>query len=131
MTARVHALPAGRDGAEALAEGLLARWGGGPPEALARVEIWLGTRRMARRLAEALAPPGGPPRLMPRMRLVAEIGRDPTLLPGTPPTIPELKRTLLLTRLVRALGAGLGRRGARRRPKGGREGAGEKRGAGE
>ncbi|MEM9009765.1 MAG: double-strand break repair protein AddB [Pseudomonadota bacterium] len=99
----LYRLPIGGDGAAVLARGLIERLGDAPPEALARVEIWLNTRRAARRLTEQLAPPGGPPRLLPRIRLIPDLMRDPALALEPPMPIEPLRRRLLLARLVRAL----------------------------
>ena len=102
-----------------LAEGLLGL-AGGDPLALPRMTVLLPTRRAARALREAflrLTAEGkdpGAPLLLPRMRPIGdldddEIGLgigspegadDPSL--AVPPAIPELRRRLLLTRLVLA-----------------------------
>jgi ATP-dependent helicase/nuclease subunit B len=100
-----------------LARGLLAM-SGGDPLRLARITVLLPTRRAARSLREAFlrltgegSDPGAP-LLLPRLRPIgdldadeialgldgAESGDDPTL--AVPPAIPELRRRLLLTRLV-------------------------------
>ncbi|HET9067803.1 MAG TPA: double-strand break repair protein AddB [Amaricoccus sp.] len=97
---RVFALPPGADFARALAQGLDARLAGQPPEAVARVEIWLNTRRAARTLQAVLA--AGPARLLPRIRTLAELADDP-LTPALPPAVPALRRQLELARLVARL----------------------------
>jgi len=51
-TPRVFGLPSGVDFPQALVDGLLQRFQGQPPEALARVELIVNTTRMARRLPE-------------------------------------------------------------------------------
>lgn len=88
---------------------------GGDPLRLPRMTVLLPTRRAARSLREAflrLTGEGGDPGaplLLPRMRPISALGGDPdaeefvddeTL--AVPPAIPELRRRLLLTRLVLA-----------------------------
>ncbi|MBC7133089.1 MAG: double-strand break repair protein AddB [Roseovarius sp.] len=97
---RIFGLAPGVDFARALVEGLRARLADAPPEALARVEIIVNTRRMARRLREIFDM--GPPCLLPRIGLVTDPGeiRD---LADLPPPAPPLRRRLELVRLVSAL----------------------------
>ena len=52
---RVFALPPGADFCRALGDGLDARLAGQPPEATARVEVWVNTRRARRALVEELS----------------------------------------------------------------------------
>src|SRR5437899_1315348 len=89
---------------------------GGDPLLLPRVTVLLPTRRSVRSLREAFlraAPEGrqpGVPLLLPRMRPIGDLDSDePSPLVGAtadeglsavPPAIPELRRRLLLTRLV-------------------------------
>ncbi|HVH01611.1 MAG TPA: double-strand break repair protein AddB [Amaricoccus sp.] len=93
---RVFGLPPGVDFAAALVAGLDARLAGQPPEAVARVEIWVNTRRAQRALAAAFAATG--PRLLPRIRVVADLADDP--LAGGPQPVPPLRRKLELARLI-------------------------------
>src|ERR1700692_4921644 len=93
-----------------LARGLVAL-AGGDPLRLPRMTVLLPTRRAARSLREAFlrltgegSDPGAP-LLLPRMRPIGdldpdayEFSDDETL--AVPPAIPELRRRLLLTRLV-------------------------------
>ena len=95
----LYAVPPGVDFPRALVDGLVQRYGAGPPETLAQVTVYVNTRRMARRMADLFA--AGPARLLPRLRLVTDIGRDP--LAGLPPAVPPLRRRLDLARLVSAL----------------------------
>lgn len=97
---RVFALPPGADFARHLAEGLIARAATMPPEAFAQVEVLVNTRRMQRRLAALLAETGA--RLLPRLRLVTDLGRD-VHVPGLPPPVPALRRRLELAQLVARL----------------------------
>lgn len=99
-TPRVFALPPGADFARHLAEGLIARTTDQPPEALARVEVLVNTRRMQRRLSALLAESGA--RLLPRVRLVTDLGRDGRVQ-GLPPPVPALRRRLELAQLVARL----------------------------
>ena len=113
----MYTIAPGRPFLASLAAGLLAM-AGGDPLALARMTVLLPTRRAARALRDAflrVTPLGkqpGIPLLPPRMRPLgdldldelsfaeggAERGGDDDL--SIPPAIPELRRRLLLTRLV-------------------------------
>jgi len=99
---RVFALPPGADFTRALADGLVARLGDGPPEALARVEIWVNTRRAGRALAAAFAGDGAA-RLLPRIRVVADLALDPRAPLDLAAPASRLGRKLELARLVAAL----------------------------
>src|SRR5271170_3302043 len=106
-----------------LAQGLLAI-AGDDPLALTRVTVLLPTRRALRALREAflrVLPDGrdpGTPLLLPRMRPIGDLDSDElSLVEGVaddgdlvaPPAIPELRRRLLLTRLVLEWGKRCGR----------------------
>ena len=99
-SARVFGLPAGVDFPQALVDGLLARFDGQPPEALARVELLVNTERMARRLRRIFE--DGPARLLPRIRLITDLE---TLAPSIiiPEGVPALRRRLELIGLISAL----------------------------
>ena len=97
---RLFGLPPGVDFPAALVAGLEARLSGAPPEALARVELVVNTRRMARRLREIFD--AGPPRLLPRIRLVTDLGEIADLS-DVPPAAPPLRRRLELVNLISAL----------------------------
>ncbi|SHE31612.1 double-strand break repair protein AddB [Ruegeria intermedia] len=99
-TPRVFAVPPGADFPQALVRGLRARCGGHPPEALARVQLVLNTRRMARRVRELFDQ--GPPCLLPRISLVTDLGESVDL-DQVPPAVPPLRRRLELTQLVARL----------------------------
>jgi len=105
---RVFGLPPGVDFTAALVAGLDARLAGAPPEAAARVEIWVNTRRAQRALVGAFA--AGGPRLLPRIRVVTELADDPAA--GLPPSVPALRRKLELARLTAARAAAEGERAA-------------------
>lgn len=97
--ANLFALPPGVDFPAALVAGLCARFADKPPEALARVTLYVNTRRMQRRIQAIFQ--HGPPALLPRLRLISDLGSDPTA--DLPAPTPDLRRRLELTRLVGAL----------------------------
>ncbi|MGR3757014.1 MAG: double-strand break repair protein AddB [Tranquillimonas sp.] len=98
--ARLFGLPPGADFPAELVAGLLARMEGQPPEALARVEIFVNTRRMQRRIRDLLS--ADRPRLLPRLRLVSELGQDAAVAGAVPPD-PPLRRKLEVAQLVARL----------------------------
>ncbi len=97
---RLYALPPGVDFATEVVAGLRARLAGAPPEAMARVTLYVNTRRMQRRMREVFDQ--GPATLLPRMRLITDLALDPfgpdLALPMAP-----LRRRLELSRLVAQL----------------------------
>ena len=97
---RVFGLPPGVDFPKALVDGLMAKQAGQPPEALARVELIVNTRRMARRIRDLFD--AGPPVLLPRIRLVTDLG-DTVDLASIPPAISPLRRRLELVQLIGTL----------------------------
>lgn len=99
-TPRLFALPPGVDYPAAVVAGLTLRMEGQPPEALARVTLYVNTRRMGRRLAELFDT--GPGRLLPRIRLVTDLGRDAAFA-DLPPAVSPLRRRLELAELVSQL----------------------------
>ena len=115
-TPRLYTIAPDRPFLATLARGLVAL-ADGDPLRLARMTVLLPTRRAARSLREAFlrltgegSDPGAP-LLLPRMRPVGdldadefEFADDETL--AVPPAIPELRRRLLLTRLVLDWSAG-------------------------
>ena len=96
---RLFGLPPGADFPARLVAGLIARGKGQPPEAMGRVELFVNTRRMQRRVRELFAASG--PLILPRVRLVTELGQDPAL--ALPPPVSPLRRRLELARLVLGL----------------------------
>lgn len=98
---RVFGLPPGVDFSRALIAGLAARLDGHPPEAMARVEIWVNTERARRNLIAELA--SGPPRLLPRIRTLADLAQDTRLPRALPAPVPDLRRALELARLIARL----------------------------
>ena len=110
MRPQIYTIAADRPFLATLARGLVAL-AGGDPLRLPRMTVLLPTRRAARSLREAFlrltgegSDPGAP-LLLPRMRPIGDLDADEfeftddeTL--AVPPAIPELRRRLLLTRLV-------------------------------
>ncbi|SFO98130.1 double-strand break repair protein AddB [Tranquillimonas alkanivorans] len=100
---RLFGLPPGADFPEQLVAGILSRTEGMAPEALARVEVFVNTRRMQRRMRDILS--AGPARLLPRIRLITDLSHD-IPLPGVGPAVPPLRRRLEISQLIgRALDA--------------------------
>lgn len=96
---QVFTLPPGIDFPEHLVAGLCELMADKPPEAMARVQLYLNTARMRRRVEERFVARG--PILLPQIRLVTDIASDPSL--GLPPQISPLRRRLELAQLVTGL----------------------------
>jgi ATP-dependent helicase/nuclease subunit B len=96
---RLFALPPGADVPAALVAGLRARMVGQPPEAMARVTVYLNSGRMLREVQGVMTQ--GAACLLPRLRLVTQLGSD--FGAGLPPAVPPLRRRLELARLVSRL----------------------------
>ena len=99
-TPRVFGLPPGVDFPAQVIAGLDARLSGTEPEALARVQLIVNTRRMARRIRDLYDT--GPPRLLPRISLLTDLGEHWSL-GDIPPAAPPLRRRLELAQMVAAL----------------------------
>lgn len=109
----VYTIAAGTAFVDALAAGILARHGA-DPAALSAVRVLLPTRRACRALGEAfLRATGGAPTLLPQMTPIGDVDEDeigflatdePQLagLLDLPPAMPQLRRQLLLARLILA-----------------------------
>jgi ATP-dependent helicase/nuclease subunit B len=97
---RLFHLPPGVDFAPALVAGLRARLADQPPEAMARVTIYLNTNRMRRRVTEAFLGTG--PGLLPRLRVLTDIAEGQPLA-GLPAAVSPLRRRLELTQLIAGL----------------------------
>ena len=98
--ARVFATPLGVDFSAALVGGVEERLQGKPPEALARVEIYVNTARTQRRLRALYAARG--PGFLPQIRLVTDLATRPDMA-DLPTPIPPLRLRLQLSQLVAAL----------------------------
>jgi len=98
---RLFGLPPGADFARELVAGVCQRMRGRPPEDMASVTLYLNTGRMMRRVRACFDDHG--PMILPRLRLVTDLGRDP--LAGLPPAVSRLRRRLELSQLVAALAA--------------------------
>lgn len=97
---RVFGLPPGADFPRLLVDGLIDRTRHLSPEALGRVTLIVNTRRMARRIRSLFD--AGPPRLLPRVRLVTDIGEG-FALDTFPAPVSPLRRRMALVQLVSAL----------------------------
>ncbi|SFE16733.1 double-strand break repair protein AddB [Sulfitobacter brevis] len=97
---RLFGLAPGVDFPKALITGLHSRLEGQPPEAMARVDLIVNTRRMARRMRDLFD--AGPAGFLPRIRLLTQLD---TLVPNVtlPPATPALRRRLALIQLVSKL----------------------------
>ena len=96
----VFALSPGVDFPAALVAGLRARLIGQPPEAMARVTVYVNTTRMRRRITDIMAAEGAA--FLPRLLLVSNpaVGRTGV---GLPPAVPALRRLLQLSVLIGGL----------------------------
>lgn len=99
-TPRLYGIPPGADFPRALVEGLRARHIGQPPQSLARVQLIVNTRRMARRIRELFDQ--GPPCLLPRISLLTDLGEIWDLA-HIPDPVPPLRRRLELVQLITKL----------------------------
>lgn len=97
---RLFGLPPGADFATELVLGLKERMAGQPPEAMARVELFLNTRRMLRRVEAVFDSLGAG--FLPRIRLITDLA-DPLDRAHLPRPILALRRQLELSELVRKL----------------------------
>jgi len=97
---RVFGLPPGADFAQDLVLGLTLRMAGQSPEAMARVDLYVNTRRMQRRIETVFASLGAG--FLPRIRLITDLA-DPLDRINLPKPVPALKRQLELAELVRKL----------------------------
>ena len=97
---RVFGVSPGVDFPKALVAGLHEKMQNTPPEALARVDIYVNTRRMQRRVRNIFDQ--GPPCLLPRIKLITDLAQD-TSVTDVPKAVPPLQRRLELTNLVSAL----------------------------
>lgn len=94
---RVFATPLGVDFCAALIEGLDRMLAGQPPEAMARVDLYVANARMERRLRALYLARG--PGFLPRIRPVLALGEQADLA-GLPAAIPPLRLRLELVQLI-------------------------------
>ena len=94
---RVFGVPPGADFPRAVRDGVLHLMQTSRPEELARVEIFVNTRRMQRRLKSLFD--HGPALLLPRIRLVTDLSTD-VGFQDIPPPASALRRRLELTQLI-------------------------------
>ncbi|WP_417250083.1 double-strand break repair protein AddB [Celeribacter sp.] len=94
---RLFGLPCGVNYTHAVRDGLLAHFGDDGPELLARTEIYVNTSRMKRNLRDAFD--DGTTRLLPRIRLITDLAKDPRYHDIPLPMSP-LKLRLELAQLV-------------------------------
>ncbi|WP_107497739.1 double-strand break repair protein AddB [Thalassobius sp. I31.1] len=94
---RVYALPPGVDFSKALIEGLHQRWPENDPLSPPRTEIYVNTRRSARKLRDLFD--AGPAMLLPAIRTLDAFGKDI----ATKPAVAPLRKRLEIARLVQAL----------------------------
>jgi double-strand break repair protein AddB len=96
----LYHLPPGADFATDLVLGLQDRLAGRPPEAMAKVTLFLNSQRMRRRVTQVMTARGAT--FLPAMRVVSDLGDDPALS-DLPPQVPDLRRRLELAALVKGL----------------------------
>lgn len=96
--ATVFALPPGAAFPRAFVSGFVTRYGDLAAEKQAAVEIFVNSARMLRAIRTAFDECG--PRLLPRLRLISDLGFEPGR--NLPPPVPKLRRKLLLGRLIAA-----------------------------
>lgn len=94
---RIFALPPGADFPQLLVEGLLDRMRNQPPEAMARVTVFLNTTRMRRRVQALLTQRGA--HFLPRLRLVTDLGSEVPFA-DLPAAVSPLRRQLELSVLI-------------------------------
>jgi ATP-dependent helicase/nuclease subunit B len=106
MGTKVFTIPSSAPFAETLARGTIARFGSSPL-ALARVTIYLPTRRAARTLGDAFARVLGGSALLPEFRPLGDVDEGDLEFDAAddglelPPAITPLRRRLLLAALVK------------------------------
>lgn len=96
---RLFALPPGCDFPQTLVLGLRKRLAGHPPEAMARVTVYVNTARMRRRIRDIFTAGGAG--FLPKLHLITEIDQSPFVDVQAP--ISALRRRLELANLVSAL----------------------------
>ena len=97
---RVFGLPPGADFAQDLIAGLTEMAGNMPPQDFAKIQIFVNTSRMQRRIRDVFD--AGPPRLLPKIRLITDLAKDP-IATQVAPHVSPLRRRLELAKFVSAL----------------------------
>ena len=95
--ARVFGCPPGADFSRWLVRGLLKRIENTPPEDIARLEIYVNTRRMQRRIVDVFSE--CPAMLLPKIKLITDLESDP-VASGLAPSVSPLQRRLELSQLI-------------------------------
>ncbi|MFQ5437721.1 MAG: double-strand break repair protein AddB [Paracoccaceae bacterium] len=98
---RCFNIPSGCDFSDTFVAGLRARLKDRSPEAMARVRVFVNTRRTQRRMVELFAK--GPPGFLPQIRAITDLGDDPLIAPDIAPASPPYRRRLELARAVAAM----------------------------
>jgi ATP-dependent helicase/nuclease subunit B len=97
---RIFALPPGADFPAQLVAGLIQRMADQPPEAMARVTLYVNTTRMARRVTALFVARGAG--FLPRIRLVTDLQAAlPTA--AVAPAVSPLRQRLILAQLIEGL----------------------------
>ncbi len=96
----IYGVAPGIDFPQAVIQGLLQRNSGKSPDNLARMHVFVNTRRMQRRLREILDQ--GPACLLPRIQVVSDLGQGVFMSDITAPASP-LRRRLELAQLISRL----------------------------
>ncbi|MCB2127769.1 MAG: double-strand break repair protein AddB [Rhodobacteraceae bacterium] len=96
---RIFALPPGAAFATQFVDGMRARLAPDPPEAMARVTVYLNSGRMLRAVRDAFL--GHSAGFLPKLKLISEIGSDPSL--ALPAAVSALRQQLELAQLIRSL----------------------------
>ena len=98
---RVFKLPIGIDFSQVFLDGLKQRLIGKQPHELARIIIFVNTRRAERKLKELFVKSG--PSLLPEFHLIADLSEDPLKLCNLPTPAPTHQRMISLGQLIRKL----------------------------
>ncbi len=98
---RVFALPIGTDFSRAFVAGLFERGKTMAPHEFARTEIYLNTRRTARRVEDLFKEQGAT--LLPKLKVISDLAYDTAAPLDLPLPASPLKRSLILADLVAAL----------------------------
>ena len=98
---RVFTLPIGTDFSQAFVSGLFERARAMAPHDFARTIVYVNTRRAARRMEQLFREQNAT--LLPKLKVIADLAKDPTAPVALPLPASTLKRRLMLADLVAAL----------------------------